>query len=102
MRKIKKLAPITPGEMLRDVLKAAGLTPNAAALKMRIPNNRLNGILKCQRAITPDTALRLARLFGSSAEMWLNLQLKYDLQIAEDELAQRIEHEVETLGGEAA
>jgi antitoxin HigA-1 len=102
MKKTKKLAPITPGEMLRDVLQAAGLTANAAALKMRIPNNRLNGILNGRRAVTPDTALRLARLFGTSAEMWLNLQLKYDLETAEDELAERIEREVETLGGEAA
>jgi hypothetical protein len=58
----------------------------------------LNG----QRAITPDTALRLARLFGTSAGMRLTLQLKYDLQTAEDELAERIEREVETLAGEAA
>jgi addiction module HigA family antidote len=88
--------------MLREVLAEAGLTANAAALKMRIPNNRLSGILNGQRAITPDTALRLARLFGTSAEMWLNLQFKYDLETAEDELAERIAREVETLSGEAA
>jgi addiction module HigA family antidote len=102
MKKTKKLAPIAPGEMLRDALQSAGLTANAAALKMRVPNNRLNGILNGQRAVTPDTALRLARLFGTSAEMWLSLQLKYDLETAEDELAERIEREVETLAGEAA
>jgi addiction module HigA family antidote len=101
MKKTKKLTPITPGEMLRDVLADAGLTANAAALKMRIPNNRLSGILNGQRAITPDTALRLARLFGTSAEMWLNLQLKYDLEAAEGVLGERIEREVETLSGEA-
>ena len=102
MKKTKTLASITPGEMLRDVLQAAGLTANAAALKMRVPNNRLNGILNGQRAITPDTALRLARLFGTSAEMWLSLQLKYDLETAKDQLAERIEREVEILSGEAA
>jgi len=100
--KTKKLAPIQPGEMLRDALDGAGLTANAAALKMRIPNNRLSGILNGQRAITPDTALRLARLFGTSAEMWLNLQMKYDLEMAEDELSERIAREVETLGSAAA
>ncbi|HEY7338761.1 MAG TPA: HigA family addiction module antitoxin [Bryobacteraceae bacterium] len=102
MKETKRLAPIKPGEMLREVLAEAGLTANAAALKMRIPNNRLSGILNGQRAITPDTALRLARLFGTSAEMWLNLQFKYDLETAEDELAERIAREVETLSGEAA
>jgi hypothetical protein len=54
MTKTKKLPPIAPGEMLRDVLDAAGLSANAAALRMRIPNNRLNAILHGQRAITPD------------------------------------------------
>jgi addiction module HigA family antidote len=82
MAKPKKLAPIPPGEMLRDVLNAASLSANAAGLKMRIPNNRLSAILNGQRAITPDTALRLARLFGTSAELWMNLPMKYDLEIA--------------------
>lgn len=97
MRKSKKLPPIPPGEMLRDVLDAAGVTANAAALRMRIPNNRLSAILRGERSITADTALRLARLFGTSAEMWMNLQAKYDLEVAENELAARIAREVEAL-----
>ena len=97
MTRTRKLSPIPPGEMLREVLQDAGITANAAALKMRIPNNRLTAILKCQRAITADTALRLARLFGTSAEMWMNLQTKYDLEMAADRLSERINREVESL-----
>lgn len=92
-----KLLPIPPGEMLRDVLDAAGLTANAAALRMRIPSNRLLAILHGRRAITADTALRLARLFGTSAQMWMNLQAKYDLEVAQHKLAARIAREVEAL-----
>lgn len=95
MTKIKKLPPIPPGEMLRDVLEGAGLSANAAALKMRMPGNRLTAILNGKRAITADTALRLARLFNTSAQMWMNMQAKYDLELAEDQLAERIIREVE-------
>ena len=97
MTKRKKLPPIPPGDILRDALHDAGLSANAAALRMRIPNNRLNAIFHGQRAITTDTAMRLAQLFGTSAKLWLNLQMKFDLETAEDHDAERIAHEVEKL-----
>lgn len=93
----KKLAPIHPGETLRTVLDDAELSANRAALMMRIPSNRLTAIINGQRSITAETALRLARLFGTSAEMWLNLQTRYDLQVAEDQLAAQVTREVSPL-----
>ena len=93
-RKQDRLPPIHPGEVLQEVLKEAGLTVNALALALRVPANRIGGIVKGQRGITPDTALRLARYFGTSAGLWMNLQSKYDLAVAEDTLRQRIDREV--------
>ena len=90
----RHLSPIHPGEALQDVLHEAGLTANALALALRVPANRMGGILKGERGITGDTALRLARYFGTSAQMWMNLQAKYDLAIAEDALGKKIESEV--------
>lgn len=90
----KRLPPIHPGEVLQDVLNEAGLTANALALALRVPANRIGGIVKGQRGITGDTALRLARYFGTSAQMWINLQAKHDLAVAEDALSKRIEREV--------
>jgi addiction module HigA family antidote len=93
----RKLAPIHPGEMLREVLTEANLTANSAALAMRIPSNRLTAILNGKRNITADTALRLGRLFGTSAIMWLNLQTKYDLDVAEDATGEAIARDVRAL-----
>ena len=93
-RKQKRLAPIHPGEVLEDLLKEAGLTVNALAMALGVPANRIGGIVKGERSITADTALRLARYFGTSAAMWMNLQAKYELSVAEDALGQRIEREV--------
>jgi addiction module HigA family antidote len=90
----RKLPPIHPGEVLQDILNEAGLTANALALALRVPANRIGGIVKGQRGITADTALRLARYFGTSAQMWMNLQAKYDLAVAEDSLGRHIEQEV--------
>jgi len=90
----KKLPPVHPGEVLKSVLEDAGLTANRTALALRIPANRLTGIINGARSITADTAIRLARFFGTSAEMWINLQAKYDLQKAEDELSERVAEEV--------
>lgn len=90
----KRLPPIHPGKVLQDLLNEAGLTANALATALRVPANRIGGIIKGQRGITADTALRLARYFGTSAQMWINLQAKYDLAAAEDALASRIEREV--------
>lgn len=90
----KRLPPIHPGEILQDLLEEADLTANALATALRVPANRIGGIIKGQRGITADTALRLARYFGTSAQMWVNLQTRYDLAAAEDALSSRIEREV--------
>src|ERR1700689_2868431 len=97
IQKTKRLQPLHPGEVLKELLIEAGLTANALALALRVPANRIGGIVKGQRGITGDTSLRLARYFGTSAQMWMNLQAKYDLDRAEDALAERIEAEVQTL-----
>ena len=92
--KTKRLQPIHPGQALKEVLDDAGITANALALALRIPANRLTEIINGKRSISADTALRLARYFGTSARMWMNLQARYDLEIAEDALANKIEAEV--------
>lgn len=93
-RKRKRLPPIHPGEVLQDILSEAGLTVNALALALRVPANRIGGIVKGQRGITADTALRLGRYFGTSAQIWMNLQAKYELAVAEDLHGGRIQNEV--------
>jgi addiction module HigA family antidote len=85
-----------PGEMLREeFLTPLGLSQNALALKLRVPATRIGEIVNGKRAISPDTALRLARFFGNSAEFWMNLQQMYDLSKARLELKKTIEREVE-------
>ncbi|MEO8096600.1 MAG: HigA family addiction module antitoxin [Acidobacteriota bacterium] len=93
MVKARKLQPLHPGETLRMVLADAGITANPAALLVRIPSNRLPGIL----GGTAETAQRPARLFGTSAHMWLNLQTRYDLEMAEDEVLKLVEAEFSPL-----
>lgn len=90
----KKLTPIHPGEHLADILKEAGITANALALRLRVPANRITLMIQGKRAITAETALRLARYFGTSPEFWMNLQTKYDLDTAQDAVADRIAREV--------
>ena len=80
--KQKKPTPIHPGEILEDAIREAGLSANAVALALRIPANRLTQIIRGKRAITADTALRLGRYFGTSAQVWINLQGHYDLEVA--------------------
>ena len=94
IQKSKRLPPLRPGEVLKELLADAGLTVNALALALRVPANRIGGIVKGQRGITGDTSLRLARYFGTSAQMWMTLQAKYDLAVAEDAAAARIKKEV--------
>jgi len=87
-----------PGEMLREeFLVPLGITANALALRIRVPATRVGEILHGRRAVTPDTALRLARFFGNSPEFWLNLQQMHDLSKARLELSAAIEREVEVL-----
>lgn len=86
-----------PGEMLREeFLVPMGLSQNALAMKIRVPATRIGDIIHGRRAVTPETALRLARFFGNSPEFWLNLQQMHDLSKARKEVGDEIEKEVET------
>jgi len=92
---MKKIAPIHPGEILaEDFMAPRGLTANRLALDLHIPANRLTEIIRGRRAITAGTALRLARYFGTSAELWLGLQAEYELRKARDEIGGRVDREV--------
>jgi addiction module HigA family antidote len=77
------ITPIHPGEHLSEELKELGMSAAELARKLDVPTNRVTGILNGQRAITGDTALRLARFFGTRAEFWMNLQSLYELRVAE-------------------
>ena len=91
----KLLPPIHPGEILReDFLQPLRLSMNKLAMDLHVPVTRIAEIIHERRGITPDTALRLARYFNTSARFWLNLQAAYDLEVAEDELAREIERDV--------
>ena len=93
--KKKKLHPVHPGEvLLEEFLKPMGLSQNKLALNIGVPPRRINEIVLEKRKITADTALRLARFFGTSSEFWLGLQAQYDLDVAADELGDRLEKEV--------
>ncbi|MES9903885.1 MAG: HigA family addiction module antitoxin [Sedimenticola sp.] len=90
-----RLRPIHPGEILREeYLKPLGLSANALALALRVPATRIGEILKERRAITPDTALRLAKYFGTDAQSWMNLQTNYDLKMAVSQHGGKIDREV--------
>jgi addiction module HigA family antidote len=89
------MVPVHPGRILKRELAARGLSANKLALALRVPSGRITSILNGKRAISPDTALRLARYFGSSAQFWMNLQTRYDLLVAERELGKRIKAEVD-------
>lgn len=92
-----RMRPIHPGEILREeFLVPLGITAHALALDLKVPAPRINDIVRERRAITPDTALRLARYFGTTPHFWLNLQTSYDLKIAEREIGEKIEREVST------
>jgi addiction module HigA family antidote len=96
--KTKKLPPIHPGKiLLEEFMKPRGLSQNALARALSVPQRRINEIVLEKRGITADTALRLARYFGTSAEMWTGLQADYDLRLARSEKARTIEREVEPL-----
>jgi antitoxin HigA-1 len=89
------LPPVHPGRTIAAELAARGLDGERAALKMRIPVTRLASILEGHQGITADTALRLAHLFGTGAQFWMNLQSQYDLAVAERDHGARISAEVE-------
>jgi len=94
-KSLKLLSPIHPGEILHaDFMEPLGLSMNRLALDLRVPVTRISEIVHQRRGITPDTALRLARYFNTSAGFWLNLQTAYDLEVAQDKLSRLIEREV--------
>ena len=81
---------IQPGEQLTEELRALDMTAAELARRLRVPTNRVTGILNGQRAITGDTALRLGHFFGTSPEFWLNLQSLYELRLAEQRAGKTI------------
>ena len=94
----RKLASVHPGEiLLEDFLKPLGLSQYRLAKGLSVPPRRINEIVLAKRAVTADTALRLARFFGTSDRFWLNLQAAYDLDVERDRLAGRLEKEVGVL-----
>jgi antitoxin HigA-1 len=89
------LPPIHPGEILRaEFMEPLRLSMNRLALDLRVPVTRIAEIVHERRGITPDTALRLARYFNTSAGFWMNLQTAYDLEVATDKLLRTIEREI--------
>jgi len=92
-----KIAPIHPGEiLLEEFLKPMNLSQNKIALAIRVPARRINEIVLGKRRISADTALRLAKFFGNSAQFWLGLQMDYDLDITADQIGDIINKEVTT------
>lgn len=93
-----KMRPIHPGEILREeYLAPLGMSANALAIELRVPAPRINDVVRERRGVTPDTALRLARYFGTTAQFWLNLQSAFDLKQAEREAGSKIEKEVQPM-----
>ena len=94
----RKLKPVHPGEILREeFMVPRGLSMNKMAMALRVPVTRIADIANERRGITADTALRFARYFGNSAAFWMNLQTRYDLEMAEDEIARQVERDVQPL-----
>ncbi len=90
-----RMRPVHPGEILReDYLAPLGMSANALAIALRVPAPRINEVVRERRGVTADTAIRLARYFGGSAQFWLNLQAAYDLRKAEIESEAEIMREV--------
>jgi addiction module HigA family antidote len=94
----EKLSPIHPGEvLLEEFIKPMSLSQNRLAIDIGVDTRRINEIVLGKRAVTADTALRLARFFSNSPEFWLGLQTQYDLDVAEDHLGKRLDREVRPL-----
>jgi addiction module HigA family antidote len=90
-----RLPPVHPGSILRsDFLRPMALSVYELANAIKVPRSRANDIVRGRRAVTTDTALRLARYFGTSPEFWINLQARYDLDVADRDLRKKIEKEV--------
>jgi addiction module HigA family antidote len=94
----KKIKPAHPGEILREeFMVPLGLSMNRVAIDLRVSVTRVADIVNEKRAITADTALRFARYFNNSPTFWMNLQTRYDLAVAEDEIADKVERDVRPL-----
>ena len=94
----KVLDPIHPGEiLLEEFLKPLGLSQYRLAKSMSVPPRRINEIVHGKRAVTANTALRLSRFFGTSDRFWLNLQMRFDLEVEKDRLGESLEAQVEVL-----
>jgi addiction module HigA family antidote len=101
--KYKKLPPIHPGEILREeFLEPMGISQYRLAKDISVPPRRINEIVHRKRSITADTALRLGRFFNMSPQFWLNLQTRYDLEVTEDQLEDRLDNEVHALRAQNA
>lgn len=97
-RKAKKLHPVHPGEILREeFLGPLGLNPHKLALALRVSAPSIYEIVRGERAVSPEMALRLGRYFGTTPEFWLNLQSRYDLELARDKGQRKVEREVHPL-----
>jgi len=95
MAKTRRRPPVHPGEILReDLMKPSGLSINGLARELRVPVTRMSEIVNGRRSITADTALRLARYFGTTPQFWMNLQAAYDLDVAARVSATRIARDV--------
>jgi addiction module HigA family antidote len=95
---VRKLAPLHPGEVLfEEFMKPMGLSQNRLGRDLGVPPRRINEIIHGKRSVTADSALRLARYFGTSARFWMGLQSDYDLETAEDQLSEKIAHEVKRI-----
>jgi addiction module HigA family antidote len=91
----EKLPNVHPGEvLLEEFLKPMGISQNRLARDISVPPRRINEIVLGKRAVSPDTALRLARCFGTSERFWLGLQMDFDLEAARNELSDRLDREV--------
>jgi addiction module HigA family antidote len=94
----RKLSPVHPGEVLiEEFLKPMSLSQNRLALAIGVHPRRINEIVLGKRSVTADTALRLARYFGTSPQFWLGLQMDYDLDVASDRLGNRLDHEIKAV-----
>ena len=92
------MRPVHPGEVLReDFLKPLGISANALAKALRVPASRINDIVLERRGVTVDTAMRLVRYFGGDVQTWLNLQIAYDLKVAEKTIAAKIAKDIEPM-----
>jgi addiction module HigA family antidote len=92
---MKKLAPVHPGEvLLKEFLEPMEISQYRLAKEIHVPPRRINEIVHGTRAVSPDTALRLAKYFGVSPQFWMNLQAHYDLEVEQDRIGNTIEREI--------